>query len=263
MYKVVGIAFINSNRIYYFSPGKNDCKKDSKVILETERGLQMATVVTDILEMPEEKLVFPLKTIVRIVTEEDEKQQKNNQQAANKALEDARKMAQKLNLNMKFVDATFTFDKNQLLFNFLADDRVDFRELAKRLAGIYKTRIELRQIGVRDKAKEIGGLGPCGRFLCCNTFLNDFGTVSINMAKNQYIALNPTKINGICGRLMCCLKYEDDLYTELKKGIPGVGTHIKEKSLEGKVVAVDVFKRKYVVEKPDRSQVEIQIDESN
>lgn len=263
MYKVVGITFINSNRIYYFAIGDIDCKKDSKVIVETERGLQMATVATDVLEMPEEKLVFPLKTLVRLVTKEDEEKQKGNQQLADKALDDARKMAQKLNLDMKFVDATFTFDKNQLLFNFLADDRVDFRELAKRLAGIYRTRIELRQIGVRDKAKEIGGLGPCGRFLCCSTFLNDFGSVSINMAKNQYIALNPTKINGICGRLMCCLKYEDDLYTELKKGIPAVGSHIKEKDLEGKVVSVDVFKRTYVVEKPDRTQVEKQINESN
>jgi len=263
MYKVIGLSFINSNRMYYFLVGDMECKKDSKVIVETERGLQMATAMTDVLEMPEEKLVFPLKTINRLVTKEDEEKQQSNQQLAAKALDDARNMAQKLKLNMKFVDATFTFDKNQLLFNFLADDRVDFRELAKRLASIYRTRIELRQIGVRDKAKEIGGIGPCGRFLCCNTFLNDFGSVSINMAKNQYLALNPTKINGICGRLMCCLKYEDDLYTELKKGLPTIGTHIKEKNLEGKVVAVDVLKRTYVVEKPDRTQVEIQKNESN
>jgi len=263
MYKVIGLAFANSNRIYYFAVGDIDCKKDTKVIVETEKGLQLATAMTEIIEMSEEKLVFPLKSVIRLVTLEDEEKQKNNQQLANKALEDAKKMAQKLNLNMKFVDATFTFDKNQLLFNFLADDRVDFRELAKRLASIYRTRIELRQIGVRDKAKEIGGLGPCGRFLCCNSFLNDFGSVSINMAKNQYIALNPTKINGICGRLMCCLKYEDDIYTELKKGLPTVGLHIKEKDIEGKVIAVDVFKRSYVVEKADKTQVELVKDESN
>lgn len=164
---------------------------------------------------------------------------------------------------MKFLDASFTFDRNQLILNFLADDRIDFRELAKKLASIYKTRIELRQIGVRDKAKEIGGLGPCGRFLCCNLFLNDFNSVSINMAKNQYIALNPTKINGICGRLLCCLKYEDDQYTELKRNMPSIGTLIKNNDVEGKVVGLNILKGTYTVEKADKTQVEVEKNESD
>ena len=152
-------------------------------------------------------------------------------------------------------------DRNQLLFNFIADGRVDFRELAKKLASIYKTRIELRQIGVRDKAKEIGGIGPCGRFLCCNTFLNDFNSVSINMAKNQYISLNPTKINGICGRLLCCLKYEDDQYTELKKDYPDIGSVIKNGNIKGKVVAHNLFKKSYNVETSDKNIIEVKLDD--
>ena len=162
-----------------------------------------------------------------------------------------------LKLNMRFIDASFTFDKNQLLFNFIADERVDFRELAKKLASIYKTRIELRQIGVRDKAKEIGGIGPCGRFLCCNVFLNDFNSVSINMAKNQYISLNPTKINGICGRLLCCLKFEDDQYTELKKNYPPIGTIVNNNNIKGKVVSHNLFKGTYNVETSDKVIIEV------
>jgi cell fate regulator YaaT (PSP1 superfamily) len=162
---------------------------------------------------------------------------------------------------MNFIGAYFTLDKNQLIYNFVADERVDFRELAKRLAAIYKTRIELRQIGVRDKAKEIGGLGPCGRFLCCNSFLTEFDSVSINMAKNQYIALNPTKINGICGRLLCCLNYEDDQYTEMKKDFPDLGVHIKKGNISGKVVSHNLFKRTFTIECSDKTMVEIPIGE--
>ena len=162
---------------------------------------------------------------------------------------------------MNILSANFTLDRNQLAFNFIADDRVDFRELAKRLAGIYKTRIELRQIGVRDKAKEIGGLGPCGRFLCCNLFLNDFETVSINMAKNQYISLKPDKINGVCGRLLCCLNYEDDQYTELKRKFPSIGTIVKHKNVSGKVISHNLFKRTFDIESVDKTIVTIDLDE--
>ena len=159
---------------------------------------------------------------------------------------------------MKFIDCSYTLDRNQLIFNFLADERIDFRELAKKLAALYKTRIELRQVGVRDKAKEIGGIGPCGRILCCSTFLNDFNSVSINMAKNQCISLNPTKINGICGRLLCCLKYEDDTYSELKKNYPAIGSRIKVKDVEGKVVSQNVLNGKITIERADKTQVEVE-----
>ena len=148
---------------------------------------------------------------------------------------------------MKIIDASYTFDRKQLLFNFLADERIDFRELAKRLAAIYKTRIELRQIGIRDKAKEIGGIGPCGRFLCCNSFLTDLNSVTINMAKNQALALNPTKINGVCGRLLCCLSYEDETYTELKKGLPSIGDEYIQNGKSYKVTDIDILKRKITI----------------
>ena len=180
-----------------------------------------------------------------------------NIQDSTKALTTAKKIASDLNLNMKILDASFTFDKKQLLFNFTADDRIDFRELAKRLAAIYKTRIELRQIGIRDKARSVGGLGPCGRFLCCNSFLTDLNSVTINMAKNQMLALNPTKINGVCGRLLCCLAYEDETYTNLRKGLPSVGDtyiHNKEKY---KVIEVDIYTRKIKIENEEHIQDEV------
>ena len=162
---------------------------------------------------------------------------------------------------MRFLTAYFAFDRRQLVFNFMAEDRIDFRELAKKLASIYKTRIELRQIGVRDKAKEVGGLGPCGRFLCCNLFLNDFDSVSINMAKNQYISLKPDKINGICGRLLCCLNYEDQQYTEEKKKYPQVGSTIKYKNQKMKVTSLNLFENKFVAENSDGMPVTIGLDE--
>lgn len=265
MYNVVGIKFESSNRLYFFDIGDLKVQKNSYVIVETEKGLQFGVVSTDEKKVEEKDITFPLKKILRIATKEDIKQQSLNKELSTRALEDAKKYAKKLELDMRFIGANFTFDKNQLIYNFVADERVDFRELAKKLASIYKTRIELRQIGVRDKAKEIGGIGPCGRFLCCNTFLSDFDSVSINMAKNQYIALNPTKINGICGRLLCCLKYEDDQYTELKKDFPNIGTYVKKNNISGKVVSHNLFKRTYTVECSDRSLVELELDnnESN
>lgn len=261
MYDVVAVNFSNSKRIYYFSNNKLDIKKGEYLIVETERGLQFATAVRDVEKKEKSKLVIPLKNVIRKATDKDIEKHKSNIVLAEKALRSAKNYADKYKLNMKFIDSSITFDRNQLLFNFISDDRVDFRELAKKLASIYKTRIELRQIGVRDKAKEIGGIGPCGRFLCCNVFLNDFSSVSINMAKNQYISLNPTKINGICGRLLCCLNYEDEQYTELKKKYPPIGTIINRGNIKGKVVSHNLFKNTYNVESTDKVITEVKLDE--
>ncbi len=262
MYNVVGVKFDNSNRLYFFDINNLEIKRNEKVIVETEKGLQFGMVSTEIRKVEEKDIAYPLKKILRMATKEDIKQNLVNKEQSEKALEDAKRQATKLGLDMHFIGAAFTFDKNQLIFNFVADERVDFRELAKKLAAIYKTRIELRQIGVRDKAKEVGGIGPCGLFLCCNTFLTDFDSVSINMAKNQYIALNPTKINGICGRLLCCLKYEDDQYTEMKKNYPEVGIYIKKDNISGKVISHNLFKKTYTVECSDKTLVELQVEEN-
>ena len=264
MHEVIGIVFESGNRMYYFSKNNLDIKKGDKLVVETERGLQFCTAVTDVVEIPDSKVVTPLRPIIRIATKEDRRKAEDNKKISLEALEKARKISNDLNLDMKFIDCSFTLDRNQLVFNFLADERVDFRELAKKLAAQYKTRIELRQVGIRDKAKEIGGIGPCGRILCCATFLNDFNSVSINMAKNQNISLNPTKINGICGRLLCCLKYEDDTYTELKKDYPSIGTRLKIGDVEGKVVSQNVINKKITLEKNDKTQVEVEYNnESN
>jgi len=265
MYEVVGVKFDSSNRLYYFETNFFDLKKGNNVVVETEKGLQFGVVLAEKRKIEEKDIPLPLKKVVRIATNDDIKQHENNKQLAIKALDDARKNAKKLNLNMNFIGAYFTLEKNQLVYNFVADDRIDFRELAKKLASIYKTRIELRQIGVRDKAKEIGGIGPCGRFLCCNSFLTDFNSVSINMAKNQYIALNPTKINGICGRLLCCLNYEDDQYTEMKKDYPDLGVYVKNSNVSGKVVSHNLFKKSYTIETKDKILVEVPLEayESN
>lgn len=258
MYDVVGVCLQKNKKIYYFSPNLFELKKGDKVIVETDRGEQIGQVVTNPKKIEEDKILIPLKNVIRIATKDDEKKEIENQKIENEALEHAKKISKKLNLNMKFINCNFTLDKTQLIFNFIADDRVDFRELAKKLASIYKTRIELRQIGVRDKAKEIGGIGPCGRFLCCNTFLSDFNSVSINMAKNQNLSLNPTKINGICGRLLCCLKYEDNVYTEERKKFPAIGEIIKKGEFEGKVISHNILKNTYTIEKKDKTIIEIE-----
>ena len=261
MYDVISVKFDGSNRFYYFSPNKLILKRGMNVIVETEKGLQYGIVVGDIEKKDKKNLVLPLKNVIRIATNMDEKKYKENLDISKKALRSAVNFAFKYKLDMKFVDSFITFDRKQLLLNFIADDRVDFRDLAKKLASIYKTRIELRQIGVRDKAREIGGIGPCGRFLCCSTFLNDFNSVSINMAKNQYISLNPTKINGICGRLLCCLGYEDDMYTDIKKDFPSIGTILNKGNIKGKVVSYNLFKNTYNVETSDKNIVEVKLDE--
>lgn len=261
MYEVVGVKFESSNRLYFFEINSLSLKKGDKVVVETEKGVQFGEVSTDIKSIEDKHLSTPLKKVIRLANKEDVNQNEKNKKLSIKALEDARKNAKKLNLDMNFIGAYFTLDKNQLIYNFVADERIDFRELAKKLAAIYKTRIELRQIGVRDKAKEIGGLGPCGRFLCCNSFLTDFNSVSINMAKNQYIALNPSKINGICGRLLCCLNYEDEQYSEMKKEYPDLGSHIKLNGINGKVVSHNLFKKTFTIESSDKVLTEISLEE--
>lgn len=262
--KVVGIKFIDGSRIYYFSPNNLDLKINDYVIVETERGMQFAQTVTNIIEEEEKKLYLPLKNVVKLATKKDIIQNDKNIIDGKKALEYAKKLVLEDELDMKLLDATYTFDKKKLIFKFIADERVDFRELAKNLASKYKTRIELRQIGVRDKAKEIGGLGPCGRPLCCSEFLSNFDSVSINMAKNQGLALNPSKINGSCGRLLCCLAYEDEVYSIYKKGMPKLNQKIKIKDIEGKVCELNILKRTYKIKTEDDIIIEMDCaNESN
>ena len=259
MVSVIGVKFIDSNKIYYFLPNDIVLVKGDNVIVETERGLQYGSVVTDYIDVDPEKLNIVLKNVVRKANDADSKTNDKNINDAKNALVDAVKFVDELSLDMRVLGACFTFDRKQLLFNFVSDDRVDFRELAKKLASIYKTRIELRQIGVRDKAKEVGGIGQCGRTLCCSTFLKDLNSVSINMAKNQNLALNPQKINGACGRLMCCLSYENDLYAEYKKGLPKLNQTIETDQGKGKVIYVDLFNKSYKVELEDSKVIEVSL----
>ena len=248
MQKIVGIAFNKKGRIYSFNANNFDLNIGDNVVVETEKGLQYGFVMTNIKEMDDNSFSFPLKNVLRYATKKDDQNYYKNNQDAAKALIKARGIVQNMNINMNMLDASYTFDRKQLIFNFTSDERVDFRELAKCLASIYKTRIELRQIGVRDKAKEVGGLGPCGRMLCCNTFLCDLNSVTINMAKNQMLALNPSKINGACGRLLCCLSYEDSVYSKLRDNLPDIGDNFSDKNVKGKVVNIDVLSQKIYVE---------------
>ena len=258
-YKVYGVSFYGSNKIYYFSHENVEYNKGNNVIVETERGLQFGQIVTDLIEVDKEDINIEIKPIIRLATEEDEKVNKNNLKLAKKAMIEANKITEELNLEMNILSASFTFDKKQLLYYFLADDRVDFRVLAKKLAKIFCTRIELRQIGVRDKAKVVGGYGQCGRELCCHLFLNDLNSVSINMAKNQNIALNPQKINGCCGRLMCCLNYENEVYEEARAMLPKINSYVDTDKGRGKIVSINPLIKTYKVELEDKSQIEIGI----
>lgn len=257
MKDVIGVRFSDSNKIYYFDINGFDIKRKDFVIVETERGLQFGEVVTNVISVDESKLNFPLKSIVSVASDDDIETNTKNEEDAKEALDYAASFVEDLGLDMKVLSASFTFDRKQLMFNFLADERVDFRELARKLAGIYKTRIELRQIGVRDKAKCIGGYGQCGKKLCCGSFLDDLASVSINMAKNQNLALNPQKINGVCGRLMCCLSYENDCYSEYKKGLPKVGERLDYNGEKCKVISVDIFARSYKLETEDGKVLEV------
>lgn len=244
---IYGIVFRDKGKVYYFNGHEMSIPLKVTVIVETEKGLQFGKVVSKIDDSTVENFGEELKSILRISTKKDYHQYLTNLKDAKMAMEEAKKISQELNLKMKFIDAEYTFDRKQLIFNFYADERVDFRVLAKRLASLYRTRIELRQVGARDKAEQVGGIGPCGRELCCSSFLTHLESVSMNMAKNQNIALNPSKINGSCGRLLCCLTYEDDEYIRCHKGMPSVGQKISTSSGEGIVSSVDILNRKYKV----------------
>ena len=261
MIDVVVVTSKLSKNLYYLSPGDLELKIGDSIVFETENGLLIGIVCKEKYQEKSNNLVLPLNKIIRIASPDDLKKEKKNEDISNKALIDAKKISNSLELDMSFVDAYYYLDNSQLVFSFLSENRVDFRELAKKLAAKYKTRIELRQVGVRDKAKKIGGLGPCGLFLCCNSFLTDFNSVSINMAKNQMLALNPSKINGICGRLLCCLGYENDTYTELKKDLPKIGLVADTSMGMGKVVSVDIFKKTYSVDLKEKGIVTFSKDE--
>ena len=243
MSRVYAITFKDRGKNYFFKSDL-DFDVDNYVIVNTERGNQFAKI-TDI--NVTKTISSDLKEIVRLATDEDYSKHLLNLKDAEKALNKCNDFIKQLNLNMNVISAQFTFDRSQLLFNFTSDDRVDFRELAKKLAGIYHTRIELRQVGARDKAREIGGVGICGQKLCCSRSLNQLDAVVMNMAKNQNLALNPNKINGCCGRLLCCLTYEDEQYKECSKGLPQVGNKIKTPLGEGQVISVNILERKYQV----------------
>ena len=262
MIDVLCVTYDSTKQIVFLSPGDSTYEVDDKVIVGTENGFHLATVKKGNYKKKKENFVLPLDKVVRKATDEDLKQYDENLKNAEKALTEAKKISKDLNLDMNFLDAFYNLDKSQLLFKLKADDRIDFRELAKKLAQKYKTRIELRQIGVRDKAKRVGGLGPCGLFLCCNSFLTDFNSVSNNIEKNQFLALNPSKINGVCSRLLCCLGYENDVYTELKKDFPKLGSIIETEYGIGKIVEIDVFKRTYSVDLKEKGIVEFELEGS-
>ena len=259
MKEVIGVSFTEGKRIYYFDPANIKLNFGDDVIVETERGLQYGKIATLIVEKNEKSLNMPLKRIIRIATKDDRKKHELNLNEEKKAMKECEKLIKKYNLNMKVIDANCTFDKEQLMYHFLSDSRIDFRNLAKELAGIFKTRIELRQIGVRDKAKEIGGIGPCGRTLCCTDYLVNFDSVSINMAKNQNLSLNPNKINGSCGRLLCCLTYENDVYEEYRKSLPNLGDKVKYNEKNGKVVELNILKKSYTILTDDDEYLTIEV----
>jgi len=245
---IYGVKFSDNGKVYYFDASNLKIHLNVNVIVETEKGLQYGKVVEKINKIDNEQLKEGLKKIVRLTTKDDYNQYLKNLKEADQALKVSQDLAKEFNLDMRFLSASYTFDKKQLLLNFSADERIDFRDLTKKLASIYKTRIELRQIGARDKASSVGGIGPCGRTLCCASFLKNLESVSMNMAKNQNLALNPSKINGACGRLFCCLAYEDENYQEAHKGLPNVGAFVNYNDIKGKVISVDILRRKIKVD---------------
>lgn len=244
MVTVVGVRFKKAGKIYYFDPDGIDIKKDDMVIVETARGIEFGQVVVGPKEITEEEIVSPLKSVLRVATEEDIQVNLENKRKAKDAFDICLEKIKEHQLEMKLIDVEYTFDNNKVIFYFTADGRVDFRELVKDLAAIFKTRIELRQIGVRDESKMIGGLGPCGKPMCCATFLGEFEPVSIKMAKEQNISLNPTKISGICGRLMCCLKFEHETYEETLKKLPKVGVMVETPMGQGVVTETNTLLEK-------------------
>ena len=253
--KTVGIEFKKGGKIYVFNTNGYKLNVGDNVIVETERGQQFGCVAV-LFDKDDNQ---DHSNIIKIATLKDENQNQKNIKESKEALIKAEELVNDLGLDMKLIDSYYTFDRKQLVFQFLSDNRVDFRELAKQLAAIYKTRIELRQVGVRDKAKEISGIGQCGRKICCSSFLNDLDSVGIAQVKNQNLSLNPTKINGLCGRLLCCLKYEDNLYTELRKGLPEVGDKVKYNGEEGTVLSIDIPRRKYIMLTEENNKIEVNV----
>ncbi|ABO48611.1 PSP1 domain protein [Desulforamulus reducens MI-1] len=246
--RVVGVRFKKAGKVYYFDPVEIPLQQGQHVVVETTRGIEYGEVVVAPRDVPDEEVVAPLKQVLRQATPEDDQQVAENREKEQRAYEVALEKIALHQLPMKLISVEQTFDGNKIIFYFTADGRIDFRELVKDLAAVFRTRIELRQIGVRDEAKMVGGLGCCGRELCCSSWLADFAPVSIRMAKEQNLSLNPTKISGICGRLMCCLKYENDVYEEAKAGYPDLGTQVLAPEGEGKIVAVNIFRNTVSVE---------------
>ena len=241
MPNVVGVQFQKAGKLEYYAPNQLDVNVGDRVVVESKRGIEIGLVKFPPKDVADGDVTLPLKEIIRIVNEEDEEQYYNNERDAEQALELCKEVVKNQNLDMRLVNCEYTLDKSKVIFNFTADDRIDFRKLVKVLAQNLKTRIELRQIGVRDEAKLLGGIGPCGRSLCCSTFLGDFEPVSIKMAKDQNLSLNPTKISGACGRLMCCLKYENDHYEEARAQLPDVGASVQTPDGSGKVIGLNIL----------------------
>lgn len=265
MIKVIGVRFRRAGKIYNFDPVGLDIKKGYHVIVETARGIEYGFVVDDIREEKEENVVLPLKPVIRIATPEDDKKAEENRKKEEKAFKICKEKIMKHGLEMKLIDTEYTFDNNKVLFYFTADGRIDFRELVRDLASVFRTRIELRQVGVRDETKMLGGIGICGRPLCCNTYLSEFIPVSIKMAKEQNLSLNPTKISGICGRLMCCLKNEQEAYEYLNSNLPSIGDVVKTfDGFKGEVTSVNVLRQKVkiIIEQNDEREIrEYSVDE--
>lgn len=248
MTKVIGVRFRKAGKVYFFDPVEFDIKQGSYVIVETARGVEYGYVVMAPREVDDEKVVQPLKAVIRPATAEDDETERKNKEKEKEAFQICLEKIKKHGLEMKLIDCEYTFDNNKVLFYFTADGRIDFRELVKDLAAVFKTRIELRQIGVRDETKILGGIGVCGRALCCHSYLSEFIPVSIKMAKEQNLSLNPTKISGVCGRLMCCLKNEEAAYEELNSRLPNIGDYVMTKdNLRGEVHSVSVLKQQVKV----------------
>lgn len=265
MARIIGVRFRTAGKIYYFDPLRFSVKRGDHVIVETARGVEYGTVVGEPREVDDKKVVQPLKPVLRVATERDDEQEAGNKLKEKEAFRICQEKIRRHGLDMKLIDAEYTFDNNKVLFYFTADGRVDFRELVKDLASVFKTRIELRQIGVRDETKILGGIGICGRVLCCHSHLSEFIPVSIKMAKEQNLSLNPGKISGVCGRLMCCLKHEEETYEELNRRLPNTGDYVTtDDGLRGEVASVNVLRQqvKVIVEIGDEKEIrEYKVDQ--
>lgn len=261
-YNVIGIRFKKAGKIYYFDPGRLQVVNGDFIIVETSKGTEYGKVVMEPRQVEENDIILPLKQVTRLASKKDSRQVEDNKRDAREAFEVCAKKIKEHQLAMNLADAEYTFDRNKMIFYFTADGRVDFRGLVKDLAALFHTRIELRQIGVRDEAKMLGGIGPCGRLLCCSTFLGDFEPVSIKMAKDQNLSLNPAKISGVCGRLMCCLKYENDHYEEAKQELPDMGEVMETSYGKGRVAGLNLLERIVQIKLTEQDRtIEFTLDE--